>query len=651
MAGNMVGRTFNGRYRITERIGIGGMAEVYRAQDNVLGRVVAVKVMLPQYAEDPDFTRRFRQEASAAANLQSPYIVNVYDWGQDEGTYYIVMEYVRGSDLKTAIQERGAISERKVAQIGSQVCQALSVAHHLDIIHRDIKPQNIMIQPDGNIKVMDFGIARAKNSMKAQTSSVLGTAHYISPEQAQGKELTAASDIYSLGIVMYEAVTGHLPFDGPDAVSVAMKQVKETPKPPSHWVPDIDPNLESIIMKAMEKDPNRRFSTALEMRQVLTDYLAGRLGNRFSEARTQQMNTAAAPAGAYVPAGAGTTKVMNAIKDDNQPASHKTDFRANSGKKQKMSGKKKALIAILLLLIAAAIGYAAWAMMNTHTVPDVTGQELNAAEQTLSSNGYSIGTVTEVYSTTVEKGKVVSTDPQAGTQADQGTRVNINVSKGTEQVNVPDVTGKSEAKAVAVLTAAGLTATAGDSQNSDTVAKGKIISTDPSANTLVDKGSEVTYVVSLGPSQVSVPDVTGQSQSSATSTLSNAGFEVYVTNDSSDTVSKGDVISQNPSGGSQADKGSTVTIVVSTGPDEVDVPNVTGMSVKSAASTLRAAGFKVSANSTSGTVTGYSPTSASKGNTIYLTVEESSSSSSSDSNNSSSSSSSSSSSKSSKSSK
>ena len=186
MAGSMIGRTFNNRYKLTERVGLGGMAEVYRAEDNVLGRTVAVKVMLPQYAADPTFTKRFRQEAASAANLQSPYIVSIYDWGLDGETYYIVMEFLRGTDLKTAIKERGAINQRKAAEIGSQVAQALSVAHAGGIIHRDIKPQNIMIQPDGNIKVMDFGIARAGDAGLSQTATVLGTAHYVSPEQAQG---------------------------------------------------------------------------------------------------------------------------------------------------------------------------------------------------------------------------------------------------------------------------------------------------------------------------------------------------------------------------------------------------------------------------------------------------------------------------------
>ena len=377
MTGNMIGRVFNNRYQITERIGIGGMAEVYRAQDNVLGRLVAVKVMLPQYAADESFTQRFKQEAASAANLQSPYIVNVYDWGQDEGTYYIVMEYVRGSDLKTAINQRGAINQRKVAEIGSQVCQALSVAHGLDIIHRDIKPQNIMVQPDGNVKVMDFGIARAKNSTKEQTSSVLGTAHYISPEQAQGKELTAASDIYSLGIVLYESATGKLPFDGPDAVSVAMKQVQDEPVPPRELNPEIDPSLEAIILKAMSKNPMERFATAKDMRSALNDYLAGRpvaLGAGFTGAQTQIMG--GVPNIGPIPDG---TAVMPAVGGANQHGgSSQNHSYMSDNTAPKKKGKKVAAVVAAVAAVVALIAIAAFALGGNSgsgeqiEVPDVT---------------------------------------------------------------------------------------------------------------------------------------------------------------------------------------------------------------------------------------------------------------------------------------
>ena len=278
MASIEKGTVFGGRYIVQSQVGTGGMATVYRGIDNVLDRQVAIKVMLPQYASDPAFAQRFKQEAQAAAALQNPYIVQAYDWGRDAdtGTYYIVMEFLRGTDLKTGIRSHGALAPRKVAQIGAQVCSALSVAHAHDIIHRDIKPQNIMIQPNGDAKVMDFGIARAKNSHLTQTNSVLGTAHYVSPEQAQGKELDATSDLYSLGVVMYEAATGKLPFEGDDAVSVALKQVNEQPVPPSQINPNVDENLEAIIMRCMDKDPRRRFRSADELRHVLNNYINGR---------------------------------------------------------------------------------------------------------------------------------------------------------------------------------------------------------------------------------------------------------------------------------------------------------------------------------------------------------------------------------------
>lgn len=570
MTGNMIGRVFNNRYQITERIGIGGMAEVYRAQDNVLGRLVAVKVMLPQYAADPNFTQRFKQEAAAAANLQSPYIVNVYDWGQDEGTYYIVMEFVRGSDLKTAILERGAINQRKVAEIGSQVCQALSVAHGLDIIHRDIKPQNIMVQPDGNVKVMDFGIARAKNSVMTQTSSVLGTAHYISPEQAQGKDLTATSDIYSLGIVLYESATGRLPFDGPDAVSVAMKQVNDLPVPPREINPDIDPALEAIIMKAIAKNPEERFATAKDMRLALNDYLAGRpvnLGEGFTSAETVVMGGVVPPMGV-----ADGTAVMPAMGGVNaaSPTSAQRSYNANNtgGKK---NNKKTIAIVIGIIAALAVVGGIAFALMSGGgddkdkvAVPSVVGKTVDEATAAIEEAGFELGKVEESFDDNVEAGQVISQDPKGDSKQAKGTKINLSVSKGTKAITVPDLSGKTADEAKKELTANGLKSASGEAEYSDTVEEGHVISQNPAAGTEVAKDSTVTYILSKGSAGIDVPNVVGQREGAAVTTLNNAGFYVNTDYMESDTVEAGLVISQDPSSG-KLKEGDAVNIVVSTG--------------------------------------------------------------------------------------
>ncbi len=566
----MIGRVFNNRYQITERIGIGGMAEVYRAQDNVLGRLVAVKVMLPQYAADPNFTQRFKQEAAAAANLQSPYIVNVYDWGQDEGTYYIVMEFVRGSDLKTAILERGAINQRKVAEIGSQVCQALSVAHGLDIIHRDIKPQNIMVQPDGNVKVMDFGIARAKNSVMTQTSSVLGTAHYISPEQAQGKDLTATSDTYSLGIVLYESATGRLPFDGPDAVSVAMKQVNDLPVPPREINPDIDPALEAIIMKAIAKNPEERFATAKDMRLALNDYLAGRpvnLGEGFTSAETVVMGGVVPPMGV-----ADGTAVMPAMGGVNaaSPTSAQRSYNANNtgGKK---NNKKTIAIVIGIIAALAVVGGIAFALMSGGgddkdkvAVPSVVGKTIDEATAAIEEAGFELGKVEESFDDNVEAGQVISQDPKGDSKQAKGTKINLSVSKGTKAITVPDLSGKTADEAKKELTANGLKSASGEAEYSDTVEEGHVIRQDPVAGTEVAKDSTVTYILSKGSAGIDVPNVVGQREGAAVTTLNNAGFYVNTDYMESDTVEAGLVISQDPSSG-KLKEGDAVNIVVSTG--------------------------------------------------------------------------------------
>ena len=571
MTGNMIGRVFNNRYQITERIGIGGMAEVYRAQDNVLGRLVAVKVMLPQYAADPNFTQRFKQEAAAAANLQSPYIVNVYDWGQDEGTYYIVMEFVRGSDLKTAIIERGAINQRKVAEIGAQVCQALSVAHGLDIIHRDIKPQNIMVQPDGNVKVMDFGIARAKNSVMTQTSSVLGTAHYISPEQAQGKDLTATSDIYSLGIVLYESATGRLPFDGPDAVSVAMKQVNDLPVPPREINPDIDPSLEAIIMKAIAKNPAERFATAKDMRLALNDYLAGRpvnLGEGFTSAETVVMGGVVPPVGV-----ADGTAVMPAMGGVNpaSPTSAQRSYNANNTNGKK-NNKKTIAIVIGIIAALAVVGGIAFALMSGGgddkdkiAVPSVVGQTVDEATAAIEEAGFELGKVEESFDDKVESGKVISQDPKGDSKQAKGTKVNLTVSKGTQEITVPDLTGKTAEEAQKALTVSGLKYAKGAAEYSDSVEKDHVVRQDIAAGETVAKDTVVTYYLSLGSEGTSVPNVVGQREGAATTTLNNAGFYVNADYAPSDTVESGLVISQSPAAGEKLKDGESVNIVVSTG--------------------------------------------------------------------------------------
>ena len=568
MAGSMIGRTFNNRYKLTERVGLGGMAEVYRAEDNVLGRTVAVKVMLPQYAADPTFTKRFRQEAASAANLQSPYIVSIYDWGLDGETYYIVMEFLRGTDLKTAIKERGAINQRKAAEIGSQVAQALSVAHAGGIIHRDIKPQNIMIQPDGNIKVMDFGIARAGDAGLSQTATVLGTAHYVSPEQAQGKELTGASDIYSLGVVLYEATTGKLPFDDQDAVSVAVKQVNELPAPPSTINPNIDPALEAIIMKAMEKDPERRFKDASEMRHILNDYLAGRpvnLGDDISGLKTQVMGGVAPVNG---------TAVMNPVGGANGDAGRTTvnkAYAADANDEGKKKSKRNVVIGVVVALLAV-IGIVAAAMalggnQEMVNVPDVSNKPIAEARSELQAAGFTIGTETEVYNPDVEAGNVVSTDPAAGVQAAKGSSVNITISKGTEQVTVPDLRGMSADEAQRVLASYGLNGQQGDTVFSDDVEGNRVAQQDIAAGTTAYKGDTITFHLSKGPETASVPNVQGLDFETARDRLEAAEFTVSL-QWRDDSAAVNTVIRQSVTG--TAKLGTTITLTISNGPAEED---------------------------------------------------------------------------------
>ncbi|MCI5950103.1 MAG: Stk1 family PASTA domain-containing Ser/Thr kinase [Coriobacteriaceae bacterium] len=574
----MADKLLGGRYAVQDRIGIGGMATVYRGLDQVLGRTVAIKMMLPQYATDPSFAARFKQEAQAAAALQSPYIVGVYDWGKDGDTYYIVMEYLRGTDLKTGIRNHGALDCRKVAQIGSQICQALSEAHRHDIIHRDIQPQNIMVQPTGNIKVMDFGIARAKNSHLTADNSVLGTAHYVSPEQTQGKELGPTSDLYSLGIVMYEAATGRVPFDGDDAISVALKQVNEQPVPPSQVNPNVDATLEGIILKCMRKNPAERFQTADELRRVLNDYLAGRIVNLgeatslISAGPTQAMNrqqaggrTQAMPRAAVGMSPATTGRIPTA----------QTNLSGMQVPEEKPKSKGK--VAAIVIGVIAAIAIIAGVAMSifggnssTKAMPNLEGMTADEATAKLAEygDGWFVVSTSEQYDDNIEEGKLVSQDPARNTQCEKGTKVKLVFSKGKEPaatVKVPDLKNLTPAQAEEALAAVNLKGTVGDSVESTDVESGKVASQDQQAGSNAKEGDTITYHISTGVGSADAGNHAGWSKSSAISDLNSAGFTNIDTSNSqySDEVEAGCVISQSPTG--KQGKDTQITLIISKG--------------------------------------------------------------------------------------
>jgi len=570
-------QVLGGRYLLKDKVGTGGMATVYRAQDQVLNRTVAVKIMLPQYASDATFAARFKQEAQAAAGLSSPYIVGVYDWGKDGDTYYIVMEYLRGTDLKSGIRSHGALDPKKVAQIGSQICAALSVAHKHEIIHRDIKPQNIMVLPDGNIKVMDFGIARAKNSHLTQDNNVLGTAHYVSPEQTRGQELGPTSDIYSLGVVMYECATGQVPFDGDDAISVALKQVNELPVPPSQLNPNLDADLERIILRCMEKDPANRFQTADELRQTLNAYLAGRQVDVPEPTRV----IGAVPAG-----GAGTTETR-VMSDQTQAMARpagigNTAVRSGSGMSSSASGgadpyggKKKGgkgkIVAgvVAALAIIGIIAFAAFSALNsgakTVTVPNVLGYTQENATEELRSRNLGVKT-SSGYSDEYEEGEVMSQTPSGGLQVEEGYEVEIQISRGPEPVKtttVPDLKGRTREEAEKLLEEAGLVGVASEASND--AEEGTVFEQSPAKGEEVEEGSTVTYTVSTGPGTVSIPNVVGDGENSALGALEDAGFSVSREYEYSSRVDAGVVISQSLTG--SAMPGTTITITISRGPE------------------------------------------------------------------------------------
>jgi len=602
---------FGRRYRVTERIGSGGMAEVFKAQDEVLGRTVAVKVLHERYAAEPNFVARFRQEAQAAANLQHPNIVNIYDWGREGETYYIVMEFVKGTDLKTIVEQQGAIDPTKAAEIAVQVCSALAEAHGYDVIHRDIKPHNIVITPDGTVKVMDFGIARAGNTTMTQTGSVLGTAQYISPEQAQGRPLGPASDLYSLGVTLYELVTGRLPFNADTPVAVALKQVNEQPVPVREIMPSVPASLESIIMRALRKDPAERYVSAKEMRADLKRFLKG-----------EPVGAAVA----YASAGAiDETSVMPAVERADRV---RTASNIRPVPQRRMSPWAWVALAVVLLLIGVGTAYALGAFSPSKiVVPSLVGLTEEEAATKLDELGLALGEVTTENSDTIDVGLILSQTPDSGTKVEEATTVDIVVSAGIEQVEMPDLTEMAEADAIDALEEAGFDYNRSVDEYNTEIAEGLVIRTDPEALAMVPAGTSVTLYVSKGTEKVQVPDVTGETLADATKDLQAAGLKVTSSEEYSDSVAKGKVISQSPQGDVYVDAGSTVKLVVSKGEEVIIVPDVTDMMESDARAELTSKGLKAEVvyidSPDDGIVLTQSPlpnASAHRGDTITLTV-------------------------------
>ena len=604
-------RVFGSRYRATEKLGSGGMADVFKAVDEILGRTVAIKVLHPQYAADATFVARFRQEAQAAANLSNPHIVNIYDWGREgDETYYIVMEYVRGTDLKELVQQRGPADPIKAAEYGMQVCSALSVAHGYDIIHRDIKPHNIVLTPDGTIKVMDFGIARAGNTTMTQTGSVLGTAQYISPEQAQGRPLGPASDLYSLGCVLYEITTGRLPFTGDTPVAVALKQVNEQPVPPRQLNGNIPPALETVILKAMEKDPAKRYHSADEMKSDLERVVAGR---------------PVAGAGPRV----DDTSVMPAVVAD-ESAARRGSTGGSFGRKR-VNPWVWVLLAVALVAAGVGVAWALGLFGVSITVPDVAGMTPKDATTALTAVGLKVGNTDKKADDKIPEGQVISTTPPAGTRVDKNTAIDVLISTGVEKVNVPAVIGMTEDDAVRAIQQVGFKITFPLTRGpNDKVPAGQVFAQSPAGDTPAPKGSAVALSISTGVQQIAVPDVKGQTQSAATSALKKAGFTVKVSSKPNSAVTKGTVYDQSPASGAPVAKGSEVTIMVSSGPEMVLVPDVKGQTEADAKTALAGVGLLVDVQdatpndpSKPGQVAGTDPvagTSVPKGSTVKVFV-------------------------------
>jgi serine/threonine-protein kinase len=588
-------QVLSGRYRVLRKIGGGGMADVYLCEDLTLGRRVALKVLLQRLLDDPNFVERFRREAKAAAGLNQANLVSIYDWGEVDGTYFIVMEYVEGETLKDLVRRQGRLGGSEAVRISLQLLAALEFAHRTGIVHRDIKPQNVMLDRDGNAKVTDFGIARAADSGMTEAGSILGTAQYLAPEQARGQRVDERSDLYSVGIVLYEMLTGTVPFKGDSAVTVALKHVNEMAAEPAQLVPGMPYALNQIVLKAIAKEPEQRYQTA---EQFARDLRAAQVGGPVAAA-------------AFDP-GAEATRLMGAGATSVMAGGPLAQTTGDRGRKRRRW--PWVLVIILLLLVIAAAAYGLMRAMGAGSVavPSVVGKTEAAARTKLEGAGFKVGGVQEEYSDKYDEGFVSRQAPVGGTKLRKGDTVDIWVSKGSETLTLENFKGWTPAAVQDWLKQNHLSGLE-KSDKSGAVKSGRVFKQDPPAGDQVKQGDTITYWVSSGKPQATVPDLANLTEAEAELALADAGLLLgAVKPEPSSTVASGLVIRQDPANGVQVAKGSAVNIVVSSGSpspsptpnpttSQVTVPDVYGMDFATATDALSAAGLGVVVRQKAGT--------------------------------------------------